>query len=106
MIAGTPALAGQDGAAKGRLVVAGDTNFAANEFIDAGRNRDLFLNAANWLIGDVEAISIRPNTSRPSRFQLTAQEFAGIRSASLFLLPEAIAVLGVFTWWSRRHPAG
>ena len=106
MIAGTPAVAGQDGAGKARLVVVGDANFAANEFIDAGRNRDLFLNAANWLIGDVEAISIRPNTSRPSRFQLTAQEFAGIRSASLFLLPEAIAVLGVFTWWTRRHPTG
>lgn len=106
MVAGTPAIASPDGAAKARLVVAGDTNFASNKFIGEGRNRDLFLNAANWLIGDVEAISIRPNASRPSRFQLTAQEFAGIRSASLFLLPEAIAVLGVFTWWSRRHPAG
>jgi ABC-type uncharacterized transport system involved in gliding motility auxiliary subunit len=105
MIAGTPALPAQDDGVKARLVVAGDTNFASNEFIDAGRNRDLFLNAANWLIGDVEAISIRPNTSRPSRFQLTAEQFATIRSTSLFLLPEAIAVLGVFTWWSRRHPA-
>jgi ABC-type uncharacterized transport system involved in gliding motility auxiliary subunit len=104
MVAGTPALAASDGAAKARLVVAGDTNFASNELIDKGRNRDLFLNAANWLIGDVEAISIRPNTSRPSRFQLTADQFATIRSASLFLLPEVIAVLGVFTWWSRRHP--
>ena len=73
MIAGTPALAAQDGArARPRLVVVGDTNFASNEFIDAGRNRDLFLNAANWLIGDVEAISVRPEPRAPSRFQLTA----------------------------------
>jgi ABC-type uncharacterized transport system involved in gliding motility auxiliary subunit len=106
MVAGTPALETKDGgAAKARLVVAGDTNFASNEFIDAGRNRDLFLNAANWLIGDVEAISVRPNRSRASRFQLTADQFHAIRSASLFILPEAIAVLGVLTWWTRRHPA-
>ncbi len=108
MIAGTPALSasgGDGGDAQARLVVVGDTNFASNEFIDAGRNRDLFLNAANWLIGDVAAISVRPNQTRASRFQLTAEQFHSIRSAALFILPEAIAVLGVFTWWSRRHPA-
>jgi gliding motility-associatede transport system auxiliary component len=105
MIAGPPALAGQQGEVKARLVVSGDTNFASNEFLDAGRNRDLFLNSANWLMGDVQAIAIRPNSSRPSRFQLTSEEFHAIRSASLFVLPELIAVLGVFTWWSRRNPA-
>ena len=106
MVAGTPSLAAKEGdAGKARIVVVGDTAFASNEFIDAGRNRDLFLNAANWLIGDVAAISVRPNRSRASRFQLTADQFHAIRSASLFILPEAIAVLGVFTWWSRRNPA-
>jgi len=59
----------------------------------------------NWLIGDIEAISVRPNKSRASRFQLTAEQFRTIRQLSLFVLPEAIAMLGVFTWWSRRHPA-
>jgi ABC-type uncharacterized transport system involved in gliding motility auxiliary subunit len=106
MVAGTPTLAASDGAAsKARLVVVGDTNYASNEFIDAGRNRDLFLNAANWLIGDVAAISVRPNQTRASRFQLTKEQFLTIRSTALFLLPEVIAVLGVFTWWSRRNPA-
>ncbi len=104
MVAGTPVLSSAEAtAAKARLVVVGDANFASNEYIDAGRNRDLFLNAANWLIGDIEAISVRPNTSRASRFELSAEQFHSIRSASLFILPELIAVLGVFTWWSRRH---
>src|SRR5262249_29428716 len=54
MVAGTPTLGAKDGnAAKARLVVAGDTNFASNEFIDAGRDGDLFTNSVNWLIGDV-----------------------------------------------------
>ena len=67
------------------------------------RNRDLFLNSVNWLAGDVEAISIRPNRSRASRFQLSQEQFMTIRSLSLFVLPEAFGVLGVFTWWSRRR---
>jgi ABC-type uncharacterized transport system involved in gliding motility auxiliary subunit len=59
----------------------------------------------NWLLGDVEAISLRPNTSRASRFQLTTEQFQTIRLFSLLVLPEALAVLGVFTWWSRRQNA-
>ena len=85
-------------------MVFGDADFAANELIQAYRNEDLFVNSINWLMGDVEAISIRPNISRASRFQLTQAQFQTIRSLSLFVLPEAIAVLGVFMWWSRRHP--
>jgi ABC-type uncharacterized transport system involved in gliding motility auxiliary subunit len=97
---------GDDAHREPRLAVYGDADFASNEYIDAYRNRDLFVNTANWLIGDVEAIAVRPNKSRASRFQLTAEDFRTIRSLSLFVLPEAIAVLGVLTWWSRRHPGG
>jgi ABC-type uncharacterized transport system involved in gliding motility auxiliary subunit len=106
-VAGRPTVArdGEGGdTAQPRLVVFGDADFAANELIQAYRNQDLFVNSINWLMGDVEAISIRPNVSRASRFQLTQAQFQTIRSLSLFVLPEAIAVLGVFMWWSRRHP--
>jgi ABC-type uncharacterized transport system involved in gliding motility auxiliary subunit len=113
-VAGSPrigsAAEGGDGeAADGggpRLVVVGDSDFATNELIDAYRNRDLFVNAANWLLGDVEAISIRPSRSRASRFQLTGEQFGRIRYLSLFVLPEAIAVLGALAWWLRRRAPG
>ena len=87
-----------------RIAVYGDSDFASNEMIEAYRNRDLFLNTVNWLMGDVEAISIRPNRSRASRFELSQEQFMTIRSLSLFVLPEAFGVLGVLTWWSRRRP--
>jgi ABC-type uncharacterized transport system involved in gliding motility auxiliary subunit len=87
----------------GRLVVFGDADFASNEMIGAYLNRDLFVNSVNWLLGDVGAIAVRPNRSRASRFQPTAEEFQNIRLLSLFVFPEALAVLGVFTWWSRRQ---
>ena len=69
-------------------------------------NRDLFVNSVNWLMGDVEAISIRPRLSRASRFQLSNDQFLRIRSLSLFVLPEAIAIIGVIVWWSRRRAPG
>jgi len=90
-----------------RLAVYGDSDFASNEMIEAYRNRDLFVNTVNWLLGDIEAISIRPVRSRASRFQLSTEQFMTIRTLSLFVIPESIAVLGVITWWRRRHtPAG
>ena len=89
-----------------RIVVFGDSDFATNQLLDAYRNKDLFVNSINWLLGDVEAISIRPAKSRASRLTLSAEQFTQIRSLSLFVLPELIAVLGVWAWWSRRRAPG
>jgi ABC-type uncharacterized transport system involved in gliding motility auxiliary subunit len=89
-----------------RLVVFGDSDFATNQLLLEFRNRDLFLNSVNWLLGDVEAISIRPNQARASRLELSQEQFLQIRYLSLFVLPEAIAVLGVLAWWSRRRAPG
>lgn len=104
-VAGTPriaASAGEPAARAGRLVVFGDSDFASNEYIDALRNRDLFINSVNWLAGDVDQISLRPNVSRASSFQMTQDQFRRVQYLSLFVLPEAIAVFGVVTWWIRR----
>ncbi|MBJ20385.1 MAG: GldG family protein [bacterium] len=90
----------------GRLVVFGDSDFASNEYLDALRNRDLFVNSINWLAGDVGQITVRPNRSRASSFQMTQEEFRLIQYLSLFVLPEAIAVIGVLTWWARRKASG
>ncbi len=98
--------AAEDAPAGGRIVVFGDSDFASNELLDAYRNRDLFLNSVNWLLGDVEAISVRPKQSRASRFTPTNEQLTTIRTLSLFVLPEAIAILGVFAWWSRRRAPG
>lgn len=89
-----------------RIVVVGDADFASNQLLGAYVNRDFFVNSVNWLLGDVESISIRPKTGVPSRLQLTTENFLDLRYASLFVLPEAIAVLGVIAWWRRRRAPG
>ncbi|MFK7898352.1 MAG: GldG family protein [Myxococcota bacterium] len=116
-VAGEPRLAGmgsggeedatpQGAATAGRIVVFGDSDFATNEYLGALRNRDLFLNAINWLAGDTEQITVRPNLSRASSFQMSQDEFRIIQYLSLFVLPEAIAVVGVIVWWLRRKAPG
>ncbi len=119
-IAGTPPSAiaaaaadGTQGAAttpdppkQARVVVFGDSDFASNEYIEAQFNRDLLLNSVNWLVGDIEQISIRPRLSRASRFELDAAQFRSIVFLSLFVLPEGIAVVGVLAWWLRRGRRG
>lgn len=117
-VAGTPVLGdgaaaegqggedGGDGAAEARLVVVGDSDFATNQLIREFRNRDFLVNAVNWLLGDVEAISVRPGQPRASRLQLSTQQFMQIRYLSLFVLPELIAVAGVLAWWMRRRAPG
>ncbi|MBW2382027.1 MAG: GldG family protein [Deltaproteobacteria bacterium] len=103
-VAGTLGVAGEPALAP-RLVVVGDSDFASNEFLEAYRNRDFFVNSVNWLVGDVEQIGIRPRLSRASRFELDSGQFRFVIYLSLFILPEAIAVLGVVTWWLRRGRA-
>jgi len=113
-VAGQPIVAGPSAAAgegkpdakKPRLVVFGDSDFATNQMLDAYSNRDLFVNSVNWLLGDVEAISVRPPRSRASRLTLSIEQFSQIRALALFVLPELIAVAGVWAWWRRRRAPG
>jgi len=105
---GSPPESAEEGASPktARLVVFGDSDFASNQLIGEFRNRDLFVNSVNWLLGDVEAISVRPGQARASRLQLSSEQFLEIRYLALFVMPELIAVLGVIAWWQRRRAPG
>jgi ABC-type uncharacterized transport system involved in gliding motility auxiliary subunit len=89
-----------------RIVVMGDSDFASNALVREFRNKDLFVNAVNWLLGDVEAISVRPGQPRASRLQLSSEQFLEIRYLALFVMPELIALIGVVAWWQRRRGPG
>src|SRR5262249_58681180 len=97
---------GNHAAKPARIVVFGDSDFASNELIETFRNRDLFVNGVNWLMGDVEAISIRPVRSRASRFQLTQEQFGSVGALSLGFFPEALLVIGEIGWATRGPTQG
>jgi ABC-type uncharacterized transport system involved in gliding motility auxiliary subunit len=106
-VVGRPKVESSDPEKTPRIVVFGDSNFATNELVDAFGNRDLALNSVNWLLGDVEHITVRPNVSRSSTVAMTAGQLQAIQYLALFVMPEGIALVGVLAWWFRRRaPAG
>ena len=67
------AAAAENGETGARLAVFGSTRFMEPEVSDmvAGANLDLFLNAADWLIGQEQSISIHPKTLTSSYLTFT-----------------------------------
>ncbi|MGD0957396.1 MAG: Gldg family protein [Candidatus Acidiferrales bacterium] len=85
-----------------RLVVIGNSAFAANPWFGAQSNGDLFLNTIDWLAQDENLISIRPKTATNRRITLTQGQAAALAWLELFLLPGFVFVLGISIWWKRR----
>lgn len=94
-----------DNAATGaRVVVIGDSEFAANGDIFGAGNRDFFVNAVDWLTHQEELIQITPRQTT-SRIILppTVQSVGLILLTVVILIPGAVIGLGVSVWWRRRR---
>ena len=85
-----------------RLVVVGDSDFAANSVAGMGGNRDMFLNIVNWLAQQDNLISVRPRNPEDRRITLTAGQDTMIFWFTLAILPGLIFLAGIQTWWRRR----
>lgn len=85
-----------------RLVVFGNAVFANNQFVGQYFNRDLVMNAMNWLVGEEGLLSLRARTMRASRVQFTAQQGTLIFYLSVLILPEFLLITGLAVWWQRR----
>ncbi len=85
-----------------RLVVIGDSDFAATAGLGIQGNRDLFMNIVGWLSQQENLISIRPKEADDRRITLTATQQANIMWLSLLIIPATIFGTGVYTWWRRR----
>ena len=86
-----------------RLVVFGDLHFINNRFLGMSANGDLFLNAANWLAGDEDRITIRPKPPTGDRLTVTQAELTGIMFFSVNLMPLLILGFGFSMWAIRRR---
>ena len=85
-----------------RVVVFGDSDFAANGVINTQGNRDLFLNAVNWAAQQENLIAIRAKQAGDRRVTLTEDQEFRVMVLSVFGLPLLTAALGVWTWYRRR----
>src|SRR5262249_29044300 len=85
-----------------RVVVFGDSDYAANATLGLPGNRDLFMNVVGWLSQQENLISIRPKDPQDRRITLTSTQQANINWLTLLVIPVAIFSTGVYTWWRRR----
>lgn len=87
---------------QGRVVVVGNSGFAANSFIGFNGNKDLALNMMNWLSSDEDLISIRPKENDDRRITMTRSQLNTMILISQFGLPLAVVIAGALVWWRRR----
>jgi ABC-type uncharacterized transport system involved in gliding motility auxiliary subunit len=85
-----------------RLVVIGNSQFAANPFVTQQRNGDLFYNAVDWLLQDENLISIRPKSATNRRVNLSEAQSATLHWMNLVFIPGLVIFSGVYIWWKRR----
>lgn len=92
----------REGQKTARLVVIGNSAFAANAFLTLQSNGDLFDNSVNWLAQDENLISIRPKLPTNRRLTLTVAQERLFYWFSVILVPGIVLLTGVVLWWKRR----
>ena len=85
-----------------RLVVIGNSRFAASGSISNGANGALFANAVHWLAGSEKQIGIPPKTPEQSSLALSEAQVRRIGLASIVGLPGLAVLLGLWVWYRRR----
>ncbi len=85
-----------------RVVVVGDSDFAANRAIGLQGNRDIFLNMANWLAQQENLIAIRPRDAQDRPLTMTADQGTMVFWFTLVLIPALLFANAVRVWWRRR----
>jgi ABC-type uncharacterized transport system involved in gliding motility auxiliary subunit len=88
--------------AQGRFVVVGSSQWAANGFLGFNGNRDLALNALNWLSSDEDLISIRPKEPEDRKLTMTKAQVKWVGFTSLLLIPLIVIGTGISIWFRRR----
>lgn len=89
-------------AKKGRLVVVGNSRFAAAGSLGSAGNANLFLNAIHWLTGTEKRIGIAPKTPEQASLSLTQAQVRRISLLAILGMPAMAVFLGIWVWYRRR----
>jgi ABC-type uncharacterized transport system involved in gliding motility auxiliary subunit len=102
-IAGEVAL--RTGDTLGHIVVFGDADLVNNALLEQGGNRDLFVNAVNWLAEDIGQMAARPEQQRSAvhQFFLSAEQGRMVLLLSTVLMPGAFLLVGIGIYFWRRQ---
>jgi ABC-type uncharacterized transport system involved in gliding motility auxiliary subunit len=89
---------------EGRLVVFGDSEFAANAYFTSLGNGDMFINAVDWAVGQEELINLTPR-ERTQRFMIPPQPYVMnlILLLVVFVIPGGVLTSGIVVWVRKRR---
>lgn len=85
-----------------RMIVVGNYTFLTDQALNQP-NVDFALAALNWMLNREELIGIAPKETKQFTLNLTDEQVRNITVVSMFLIPGAVAFLGIATWLKRRR---
>ncbi|HCA48408.1 MAG TPA: hypothetical protein DEP45_13960 [Armatimonadetes bacterium] len=87
-----------------RIVVLGDAEMMADQFISLGLTGNAYfaLNSINWLMENEKLITIPPKNDLPRFLTMSAGQKRLIWAIVVGVVPLAIALAGFIVWWRRR----
>jgi gliding motility-associatede transport system auxiliary component len=93
------------GARPGRVLTIGDSDFAANYFLDYLGNRDLFLNAVGWVCGEDEVVASRAPIKEPGaeQFFVSADQGRLTFWIGTVVQPVLVLLIGALVYVRRRR---
>ncbi len=99
----TLVVASENATTGGRLIVFGDSEFAADVFYSRG-NADIFINAVDWAAEQENLINLTPKPTMPRSFKAPGTlSLIGIVLTSLCLIPLLVIGGGAWAWFARRR---
>ncbi len=85
-----------------RLVIAGTSKFATNEYFPYVSNGELSVAMVRWLAEDEATPNVAPQTYNQPEIVLTSRQMRDTFVMLEVLLPLTTAFWGVLMWWRRR----
>jgi hypothetical protein len=85
-----------------RMVVAGTSKFATNEYFPYVSNGEMSVAMVRWLADDDTAANVTPQTYDLPEIVLTSRQMRDTFIALELLLPLTTVFCGVLMWWRRR----
>jgi hypothetical protein len=84
------------------VLLAGDSDFASNAFLDFSGNTDFILHAVAWLAEEMDLVTIAPKDTRLGTLLLTVAQSNALFALQVLGLPGFFLLAG-FAVWRRRH---
>jgi hypothetical protein len=85
-----------------RLVLAGTSKFATNEYFPYVSDGELGVAMLRWLASDEAMPTVAPQTYGPSEIVLTSRQMRDVFIVLEVLLPLSTLLCGALVWWRRR----